>query len=94
LAGVLQPSLRLITAALVLFESLVAVSYVVVFNEPGTHNAIANTIAGGVTLIVGGLWLVFVLPALILVVRNERLELALGLTLAAIPAAALSFMLL
>lgn len=85
--------LRILAAVLVVFESAVALSYLVVFNQPGSSDAIANTIAGGVTLIVGGLWLIFVLPALVLVIRNERLKLALGFALAAIPAAAASFIL-
>ncbi len=85
-------SLRLITAALITVETLIALSYLIVFNKPGDSNAIANIVSDSVTAIVVGLWLIFVLPALVLVIRNTRLELALGLALAAIPAAALSFM--
>jgi hypothetical protein len=44
-----------------------------------------------VTLIIVAIWLVFVLPAIVLVVRNARLGLALGLALAAIVAFAASF---
>ncbi len=85
-------SLRLITAALISIESLIALSYLIVFNKTGDSNAIANIAVGSVTAIVLGLWLVFVLPALVLVIRNEHLERALALALAAIPAAALIFM--
>ncbi len=88
-----EPSpLRLLTFALISIESLIALSYLVVFNKTGDSNAIANIAVESVTAIVLGLWLIFILPALVLVVRNERLELALGLALAAIPAAALVFM--
>ncbi len=85
-------SLRPFTAALISVETLIALSYLVVFNKTGNSNAIANIAVDSVTAIVLGLWLIFVLPALVLVVRNERLELALGLAVAAIPAAALIFM--
>jgi hypothetical protein len=85
-------SLRPLTFALITIESLIALSYLIVFNKTGDSNAIANIISDSVTAIVLGLWLIFVLPALVLVIRNTRLKLALGLALAAIPAAALSFM--
>jgi hypothetical protein len=84
--------LRLLTAALIGVESLVALSYLIVFNTTGDSNALANIAVNSVTAIVLGLWLIFVLPALVLVIRNTRLELALGLALVAIPAVALSFM--
>ncbi len=83
--------LRSLTAALIAIETLVAIFYLVVFHQPGTSNAITNIVVGSVTLIVGGIWVVLVLPALILVVRNTRLELALGLALAAIAAFAATY---
>jgi VanZ family protein len=85
-------SLRPITAILVAIETLVAIYYLVVFHQPGRSNAIANIAVDSVTLIVAAIWLVFVLPALILVIRNTRLELALGLSLAAIVAFAANAM--
>ncbi|MBS0231886.1 MAG: hypothetical protein JSR99_00185 [Proteobacteria bacterium] len=78
--------LRLIAAILIAIETLVAIFYVAVFHQPGRSNAIANIAVDSVTLIIAAIWLIFVLPALILVVRNTRPELALGLSLAAIVA--------
>jgi VanZ family protein len=86
-------SLRLITAALVAIETLVAIYYLAVFHQPGRSNAITNIVVDSVTLIIVAIWLVFVLPAIILVVRNARPELALGLALVAIVAFAASFVL-
>jgi hypothetical protein len=83
--------LRILTATLVAIETLVAIFYLVVFHQPGSSNAITNIAVDSVTLIIVALWLVFVLPALIFVVRDTRLELALGLALAAILAFAAGF---
>lgn len=79
-------SLRPITATLVAVETLVAIFYVAVFHQAGRSNAMANIAVDSVTLIIAAIWLIFVLPAIILVARNTRLELALGLSLAAIVA--------
>lgn len=79
-------SLRPITATLVAVETLVAIFYVAVFHQVGRSNAMANIAVDSVTLIIAAIWLIFVLPAIILVARNTRLELALGLSLAAIVA--------
>ena len=78
--------LRLITGILVAIETLVAIYYIAVFHQPGTSNSIANIAVESVTLIVAGIWVVLVLPAIVLVARNTRTELALGLALAAIVA--------
>ena len=78
--------LRLITAVLVAVETLVAIFYIAVFHQAGRSNAVANIAVDSVTLIIGAIWLIFVLPAIVLVIRNTRLELALGLSLAAIVA--------
>jgi hypothetical protein len=86
--------LRPLTALLVALETLAALFYVLVFHQPGTSNAIANMVTGSVTLIVGGIWIVLVLPAIVLVVRNTRPELSLGLALAAVAAFAASFALI
>lgn len=86
-------SLRLLTTIVVALETLIAIYYVAVFHQPGRSNAIANIVVDSVTLIIGAIWLVLVLPAIVLVVRNTRIELALGLALAAIAAFAASFVL-
>ncbi len=83
--------LRLLTAVLVGLVKVIALFYLEIFHEPGRSDAIANIAVAGVTLIIAAIYAVFVLPALILVVRNERLELALALALLAIPVAAASF---
>ncbi|MET0407725.1 MAG: hypothetical protein ABW006_05095 [Hyphomicrobium sp.] len=85
--------LRLITAVLAAIETVAAIFYLVVFHQPGESNAITNIVVGSVTVIILALFVVFVLPAIVLVARNERLELALFLVLAVIPAAAVSVML-
>ena len=86
--------LRLLTTALVTIETLVAIYYLAVFHQPARSDAITNIIVDGVTLVIVAIWLVFVLPAIVLVVRNTRPELALGLALAAVAAFAVSFVLL
>jgi hypothetical protein len=85
--------LRLLTSILIAIETAVAVFYLIVFNQPGRSDAIANIVSDGVTAIVLGLWLIFVLPALVLSIRDKHPKLALAFALAAIPAAAVSFML-
>ncbi len=86
--------LRILTTLLVGAETLIALYYILIFHETGRSDAIANIAVASVTLIVSAIYAVFVLPALILVVRNDRLELALTLALAAIVAAGLTFILI
>lgn len=86
--------LRLLTSILIAIETAVAVFYLIVFNQPGRSDAIANIVTDGVTAIVLGLWLIFVLPATIMVVRNTRLELAMILALGAVAAFAASLVVL
>jgi VanZ family protein len=86
-------SLRLPTTILVALETLAAIYYLAVFHQPGRSEAITNIIVDSVTLIIVAIWLVFVLPAIVLLVRNTRPELALGLALAAVVAFAASFVL-
>jgi VanZ family protein len=86
--------LRPITVALVTIETLVAIFYITVFHQPGRSDAITNIIVDGVTLVIGAIWLIFVLPAIVLTVRDTRPELALGLSLGAILAFFASFLLL
>jgi hypothetical protein len=84
-------SLRPLTTILVTLETLAAIYYLVVFHEPGRSNAIANIVVDSVTLIIAAIWIALVLPAIVLVVRNTRPELALGLALTAVVAFAASF---
>ena len=87
-------SLRPIVIALVGIETLAAIAYLLVFHEPGRSNAIANIVVDSLTLLVVALWVIFVLPAIVLVVRGRRIELALGLALAAIFVFAVSFVMI
>jgi VanZ family protein len=84
-------SLRPIAIALVAIETLAAIAYLFVFHQPGRSNAIANIVVDSLTLIVVIIWVMFVLPAIVLVVRGRRIELALGLALAALFVFAVSF---
>jgi hypothetical protein len=75
--------LRLPTIILVTLETLVAIYYIAVFHQAGRSNAIANIAVDTVTAIVVAIWVVLVLPAIILVARDSKPALALGLALAA-----------
>lgn len=75
--------LRLPTIILVTIETLVAIYYIAVLHQAGRSNAIANIAVDTVTAIVVAIWVVLVLPAIILVARDSKPALALGLTLAA-----------
>lgn len=79
-------SLRLLTVILVIVETLVAVFYIAVFHQAGRNNAIANIAVDSVTAIVVAIWVVFVLPAIVLSVRDSKPALALGFALAAVVA--------
>lgn len=85
--------LRLLVFTLAGFETLVGLAYMAIFNFPSPSDPLGKAISTGVTAIVAVLLVVFVLPALVLAFRNDRLKLALGLTLAAIPVAAVAFIL-
>jgi len=85
--------LRLIVFTLAGFETLIGLAYMAIFNFPGSSDPLGKAISTGVTAIVAVLLVIFVLPALVLAFRNDRLKLALGLALAAIPAAAAAFIL-
>ncbi|WP_414463201.1 hypothetical protein [Hyphomicrobium sp. DY-1] len=78
--------LRIPTIILVAIETLVAIFYIAVFHQAGRSNAIANIAVDSVTTIVVAIWVVFVLPAIVLVVRDTKPGLALGLSLAAVVA--------
>lgn len=75
--------LRLPTIILVAIETLVAIFYIAVFHQAGRSNAIANIAVDTVTAIIVAIWVVLVLPAIILVARDSKPALALGLALAA-----------
>lgn len=75
--------LRLPTIILVAIETLVAIFYIAVFHQAGRSNAIANIAVDTVTAIIVAIWMVLVLPAIILVARDSKPALALGLALAA-----------
>ncbi|MBS0250150.1 MAG: hypothetical protein JSR78_03690 [Proteobacteria bacterium] len=78
-----QSTPRLPTIILVVIETLVAIYYIAVFHQAGRSNAIANIAVDTVTVIVVAIWVVLVLPAIVLVVRDSKPALALGLSLAA-----------
>ncbi|HML30227.1 MAG TPA: hypothetical protein PKE16_15615 [Hyphomicrobium sp.] len=75
--------LRLPTVILVAAETLVAIFYIAVFHQAGRSDAIANIAVDTVTAIVVAIWLLLVLPAIVLTVRDTKPALALGLALAA-----------